>query len=60
MRGRPVAQLVPLDQPGRRIDVDVATIRAVFAETPIDDQFSSDLAQMRRNEQPVDDPWQRA
>lgn len=57
VRGRPVARLGPPDQPGRRVDVNLATIRAMLAETPVDDQFSSDLAQMRRNEQPVDDPW---
>jgi prevent-host-death family protein len=58
VRGRPVARLGPLDQPmGRRVDVDVATVRTLLAETPVDDRLSSDLAEMRRNEQPVDDPW---
>lgn len=57
VRGRPVARLGPPDQPGRRVDVNLASIRAMLAETPVDDQFSSDLAQMRHNEQPIDDPW---
>jgi prevent-host-death family protein len=58
VRGRPVARLGPLDQPhGRRVDVDVTTIRVMLADTPVDDQFSSDLAKMRRDEQPVDDSW---
>lgn len=29
----------------------------MLAETPVDDQFSSDLTEMRRDEQPVDEPW---
>lgn len=60
VRGRPVARLGPPDRPvDRRVDVDVATVRSILAETPVDDQFSSDLMEMRRNEQPVDDPWPR-
>jgi len=60
VRGRPVARLGPPDQPaGRRVDVDVTTIRGMLAETPVDDQFSSDLEEMRRTERPVDDPWPR-
>jgi prevent-host-death family protein len=59
VRGRPVARLGPPDQPvGRQIDVDLATVRTLLAETPVDDGFSSDLAEMRGNEQPVEDPWQ--
>jgi prevent-host-death family protein len=58
VRGRPVARLGPPDQPvGRRVDVDLATVRTLLAETPVDDQFASDLAEMRRDEPPVEDPW---
>jgi prevent-host-death family protein len=58
VRGRPVARLGPPDQPrARRVDVDFPTIRALLAETPVDDRFRSDLKEIRRNEQPIDDPW---
>ncbi len=59
VRGRPVARLGPPDQPRvRRADVDSGTVLALLAETPVDDRFSADLQQIRRGEQPVDDPWQ--
>jgi prevent-host-death family protein len=59
VRGRPVARLGPPDQPHvRRADVDSGTILALLAETPVDDRFSADLQEVRRGEQPVDDPWQ--
>ena len=58
VRGRPVARLGPPGQlPGRRVDVNVATVRAILADTPVNDRFSSDLGEMRHHEQPVDDPW---
>ncbi len=58
VRGRPVARLGPPDQPiGRRVDVDLATVRTLLARTPVDDRFASDLAEIRRDEPPVDDPW---
>jgi prevent-host-death family protein len=59
VRGRPVARLGPPDQPhARRVDVDAETVSAMMAETPVDDRFSFDLQEVRRAEQPVDDPWQ--
>ena len=59
VHGRPVARLGPPDQPHvRRADVDSGTILALLAETPVDDRFSADLQEIRRGEQPVDDPWQ--
>jgi prevent-host-death family protein len=59
VRGRPVARLGPPDQPRvRRADVDSGTVLALLAETPVDDRFSADLQEIRRGEQPVDDPWQ--
>jgi len=59
VRGRPVARLGPADQPrARSVDVDVETVRAVLSDTPVDDRFSSDLREIRRREEPVDNPWQ--
>jgi prevent-host-death family protein len=59
VRGRPVARLGPPDQPRvRRADVDSASLLKLLAETPVDDRFSADLQEIRRGEQPVDDPWQ--
>jgi prevent-host-death family protein len=59
VRGRPVARLGPPDQPRvRRVDVDAGTVVALLAETPVDDRFNADLQEIRRGEEPVDDPWQ--
>jgi prevent-host-death family protein len=59
VRGRPVARLGPPDPPrARRVDVDAETVSAMMAQTPVDDRFSLDLQELRRAEQPVDDPWQ--
>lgn len=59
VRGRPVARLGPPDQArARRADVDCATVLALLAETPVDEGFSADLQHIRRDEQPVEDPWQ--
>jgi prevent-host-death family protein len=61
VRGRAVARLGPLDQPRiRRVDVDLSSVQALLAETPVDDGFSSALDELRRNEQPVEEPWQRS
>ena len=58
VRGRPVARLGPPDQPHvRRADVDSGTVLALLAATPVDDRFSADLQEIRRGEQPIDDPW---
>jgi prevent-host-death family protein len=59
VRGRPVARLGPPDKPRvRRADVDSASLLTLLAATPVDDRFSADLQEIRRGEQPVDDPWQ--
>jgi prevent-host-death family protein len=59
VRGRPVARLGPADRPDtRKIDVDLITVHALLAETPVDDRFGADLAEIRRHEEPADDPWQ--
>lgn len=58
VRGRPVARLVAADKPAARaVDVDAATIRRLLAETPVDEAFAAELAEMRRLEAPVGDPW---
>jgi len=55
VRGRPVAQLGPVDIPtGPQTDVDRATIRRILA-LPIDsDVLAADLDAA---EAPLDDPW---
>ena len=58
VRGRPVAQLGPMDElPPRRQDVDRETIRRILARTPVDDEWAAELADMRNAEPPIDDPW---
>ena len=54
VRGRPVARVVPLGDPGvPRTDVDRATIRRVLA-TPVDRKLAAELDAA---EAPLDDPW---
>lgn len=54
VRGRPVARLVPPDEPGRpRRDVDRETLRRIL-EVPVDGDLAADLDAA---EAPVDDPW---
>jgi prevent-host-death family protein len=58
VRGRPVARLGPPGQPrARTVDVGVETVRGMLSGTPVDDRFGSDLEEMRRIEEPVNDPW---
>lgn len=60
VRGRPVARLGPTDQPrARSVDLDLAAVHALLAKTPIDDRFAADLDELRRDEQPVNEPWHR-
>jgi prevent-host-death family protein len=55
VRGRPVAQLGPLDATAApRIDVDRDTIRTILA-TPVDSEAWQ--ADLDAAEAPVDDPW---
>ncbi len=57
VRGKPVARLVPLGEPGRpRIDVDRETIRRILA-VPVDEQLAAEL---EAAEAPLDDPWTAA
>jgi prevent-host-death family protein len=59
VHGRPVARLGPADRPrARNVDVDLDTVHAILAETPVDDRFGADLAEIRRHEEPAGDPWQ--
>jgi prevent-host-death family protein len=55
VRGRPVAQLGPLDSTAApRVDVDRETIRSILA-TPVDSEAWQ--ADLDAGEAPVDDPW---
>lgn len=58
VRGRPVARLGPMDEaPRPRRDVDRETLRRIFRETPVDEGWAQELAEMRAAEAPIDDPW---
>lgn len=58
VRGRPVARIVPLDEALRpRRDVDRETLLRIFAETPVDEGWAAELAEMRAAEPPADIPW---
>lgn len=55
VRGRPVAQLGPTDEPsGPRTDVEWAVIREILA-MPIDSEALA--ADLDGAEAPLDDPW---
>ncbi len=59
VRGRPVARLGPPDRPRvRTVDVEPEVVRTILAETPVDDGFRDDIRELRRREDPIDDPWQ--
>ncbi len=58
VRGRPVAQLGPRDEPvGPRTDVEWAAIREILA-IPIDSEALA--ADLDAAEAPLDDPWDDA
>lgn len=58
VRGRPVAKVVPIDAPPeRRRFVDRETLLRIFRESPVDESWATDLAEMRAAEPPIDDPW---
>jgi prevent-host-death family protein len=57
VRGRPVARLGPADAPARRTDVDLPSVKALLAATPVDDAWAGDLALLRELELPAADPW---
>jgi prevent-host-death family protein len=57
VRGRPVARLGPPQEwPARQVDVDLATVRAILAATPVDAGFAGDITNMRELEEPVAEP----
>jgi prevent-host-death family protein len=58
VRGRAVARLGPVSEhPERRRYVDRETLLRIFADTPVDEGWAADLAEMRAAEPPADDPW---
>jgi prevent-host-death family protein len=58
VRGRAVARIVPLDDaPRPRRYVDRETLLRIFRESPVDEGWAADLAEMRASLAPVDDPW---
>lgn len=61
VRGRPVARLVAVDLPReRQVDVDREAVMKLLAGTPVDQDYARDIADLRRDEAPVDDPGDRA
>ena len=58
VRGRPVAHLgPPREKPARRTNVDGETLHAILAATPVDEDFASDIAELRAAEAEPGDPW---
>ncbi len=58
VRGRAVAHLGPLtEKPPRRTDVDGEALRAILAATPVDEDFTRDIAELRAAEAEPRDPW---
>ena len=58
VRGRPVAHLgPPKEKPARRTAVDRETLLAILAETPVDEGFASDIAELRVAEPEPRNPW---
>ena len=59
VRGRAVARLGPADSARRRVDVPAELLRRALLETPVDEEFASDIERLRQAEAAVDDPWPR-
>lgn len=61
VRGRPVARVVPLDEPvGPRIDVPASELRRMLEETPVDRGWLDELLEMREEQRAVPaDPYDR-
>jgi prevent-host-death family protein len=58
VRGRPVAKLGPLEEPpGPRRYVDRETLRRIFRESPVDEEWAAELAEMRASLAPARDVW---
>ena len=58
VRGRPVAKVGPIEAPPeRRRFVDRETLLRIFRDSPVDEGWAADLAEMRAAEPPIDDPW---
>jgi antitoxin (DNA-binding transcriptional repressor) of toxin-antitoxin stability system len=57
VRGRPVARVVPLEEPpGPRVDVDRETLLPILA-MPVDPRFAADVGALAAVLLPEDDPW---
>ena len=59
VRGRAVARLGPADSTRRRVDVPAELLRRALLETPVDEEFASDIEGLRQAEAAMDDPWPR-
>ena len=58
VRGRPVAKVVPIETPPeRRRFVDRETLLRIFRESPVDEGWAADLADLRAFQRSSDDPW---
>lgn len=58
VRGRPVAHLGPPEKkPTRRTNVDSQALVHIFASTPVDAGFATEIAAMREAEAQPQDPW---
>lgn len=56
VRGRPVAKVVPLeDAPRPRRYVDRETLLRIFRESPVDEGWAADLADLRAFQRSADD-----
>jgi prevent-host-death family protein len=59
VRGRPVARLGPVEEaPGPRRDVDRETLLRIFRESPVDEGWAADLADLRAFQRSSADPQQ--
>jgi prevent-host-death family protein len=57
VRGRPVARIVPLEEaPRPRRYVDRETLLRILRESPVDDRWAADLADLRAFQRSAGDP----
>jgi prevent-host-death family protein len=58
VRGRVVARLGPADDSDRRrVDLPARALRKRLAETPVDEDFASDMSRLRELEAPAEARW---
>ncbi len=58
VRGRPVARVMPLQEPGYpRKDVPWGKLNEIIELTPVDEGFLDDVMAVRRGLAREDDPW---